>query len=77
VRCRPPGPPWPGVAGCQTKFQVPLTALIMHPHFGEPFSTFVKHWKDGFYHRKKNMHFRTAVFYSEKRSPLDNQKSIC
>ena len=65
------------VAGCQTKFQVPLTALIMHPHFGEPCSTFVKHWKDGFYHRKKNMHFRTAVFYSEKRSPLDNQKSIC
>mgnify|MGYP000837322281 FL=1 len=55
------------VAGCQTKFRVPLTALIMHPHFGEPCSTFVKHWKDGFYHRKKNMHFRTAVFYSRKR----------
>ena len=69
--------PCTSVACCQTKFQVPLTALIMHPHFGEPCSTFVKHWKDGFYHRKKNMHFRTAVFYSEKRSPLDNQKSIC
>ena len=69
--------PCASVACCQTKFQVPLTAFIMHPHFGEPFSTFVKHWKDGFYHRKKNMHFRTAVFYSEKRSPLDNQNSIC
>ena len=69
--------PCTSVACCQTKFQVPLTALIMHPHFGELCSTFVKHWKDGFYHRKKNMHFRTAVFYSEKRSPLDNQNSIC
>ena len=75
--CASPARPCAGVACCRTKFQVPLTALIMHPHFGEPFSTFVKHWKDGFYHRKKNMHFRTAVFYSEKRSPLDNQKSIC
>ena len=76
-RCASLALPCASVAGCQTKFQVPLTALIMHPHFGEPCSTFVKHWKDGFYHRKKNMHFRTAVFYSEKRSPLDNQKSIC
>ena len=67
VQMRLAGTSCASVAGCQTKFRVPLTALIMHPHFGEPCSTFVKHWKDGFYHRKKNMHFRTAVFYSRKR----------
>ena len=69
--------PCTSVACCQTKFQVPLTALLRHPHFDGRYRQTVKHWKDGFYHRKKNMHFRTAVFYSEKRSPLDNQNSIC
>ena len=28
--------PCASVAGCQTKFQVPLTALKMHPYFDEP-----------------------------------------
>ena len=69
--------PCTSVACCQTKFQVPLTALIRHLYFDEPCSSSDKHWKDGFYNNKENMHFRTAVFYSEKRSPLDNQNSIC
>ena len=65
--------PCTSVACCQTKFQVPLTALIMHPHFGEPFSTFVKHWKDRLNKQKKNMYLRTTVFYIQNKYPLDNR----
>ena len=58
--------PCASVAGCQTKFQVPLTALKMHPNFGEPGSYHVKHWKDCFNNRKKNMCFRTAGISYQK-----------
>ena len=33
--CASPALPCAGVACCQTKFQVPLTAFKMHPHFDE------------------------------------------
>ena len=46
--------PCASVACCQTKFQVPLTAFIMHPYFDEPYRHLVKHWKDCFYLKKKN-----------------------
>ena len=54
------------VACCQTKFQVPLTDLIRHLHFGEQYQYFVKHGKDGFYRKKKNRHFRTVTFHHMK-----------
>ena len=38
--------PCTSVACCQTKFQVPLTALIRHLYFDEPCSNSYKHRKD-------------------------------
>ena len=58
--------PCTSVACCQTKFPVPLTALIRHLHFGEPCRYSDKHWKDCFDHNKKNTHFRTVVFRRER-----------
>ena len=58
--------PCTSVACCQTKFQVPLTALIRHLYFGGPCSYSDKHWKDCFNSKKKDTHFRTAVFRSER-----------
>ena len=53
--------PCTSVACCQTKFPVPLTALIRHLYFDEPCSYSDKHWKDCFYNKKKTPHFRTVV----------------
>mgnify|MGYP007066643806 CR=1 FL=1 len=58
--------PCTSVACCQTKFPVPLTALIRHLYFDEPCSDSGKHWKDCFYDQKKNTHFRTVVFHHLK-----------
>ena len=58
--------PCTSVACCQTKFPVPLTALIRHLHFGEPCRYSDKHWKDCFNHKKKNTHIRTVVFRRER-----------
>ena len=58
--------PCTSVACCQTKFPVPLTALIRHLHFGEPCRYSDKHWKDCFDHKKENTHFRTVVFRRER-----------
>ena len=58
--------PCTSVACCQTKFPVPLTALIRHLCFGEPFRYSDKHWKDCFNSKKKDTHFRTVVFRSER-----------
>ena len=58
--------PCTSVARCQTKFPVPLTALIRHLHFGEPCRYSDKHWKDCFDHKKENTHFRTVVFRRER-----------
>ena len=44
--------PCASVAGFQAKFQVPLAVVIRHLHFDEPYSDFVKHWKDSFYNQK-------------------------
>ena len=63
------------VACFQTKFQVPLTALIRHLYFGGPCSYSDKHWKDCFNPLKKNTHFRTVVFRSERKSTA-NQRNI-
>ena len=63
--------PCASVACCQTKFQVPLTALIRHLYFDEPCSYSGKHWKDCFHNQKKNTHFRTVVFRSERKSPAN------
>ena len=60
--------PCTSVARCQTKFPVPLTALIRHLYFDEPYSDSDKHWKDCFYNQKKTPHFRTVVFRSERKS---------
>ena len=68
--------PCTSVACCQTKFQVPLTALIRHLYFGGPCSYSDKHWKDCFNHLKKNMHFRTVVFRSERKSPVNQRNMI-
>ena len=65
--------PCTSVACCQTKFQVPLTALIRHLYFDEPCSSSDKHWKDGFYRQKQNMQLRTTVFYIQNKYPLDNR----
>ena len=67
--------PCTSVACCQTKFQVPLTALIRHLYFDEPCSYSDKHWKDCFYNKKKTPHFRTVVFRSERKSTA-NQRNI-
>ena len=60
--------PCTSVACCQTKFQVPLTALKMHPYFSERCSITVKHGKDCFHSKKKNMYFRTVGFSSHKQA---------
>ena len=60
--------PCTSVACCQMKFPVPLTALIRHLYFDEPYSDSDKHWKDCFYNQKKTPHFRTVVFRSERKS---------
>ena len=65
--------PCASVACCRTKFQVPLTALLRHPHFGGRYRQTVKHWKDGFYRQKQNMQLRTTVFYIQNKYPLDNR----
>ena len=49
--------PCTSVACCQTKFPVPLTALIRHLHFGEPCRYSDKHWKDCFNHKKEKHTF--------------------
>ena len=67
--------PCTSVARCQTKFPVPLTALIRHLYFDEPYSDSDKHWKDCFYNQKKTPHFRTVVFRSERKSTA-NQRNI-
>ena len=67
--------PCTSVACCQTKFPVPLTALIRHLYFGEPCSYSGKHWKDCFHNQKKNTHFRTVVFHNERESAA-NQRNI-
>ena len=38
-------------------------------HLGEPGSYHVKHWKDCFNNRKKNMCFRTAAFHIKNNLP--------
>ena len=58
--------PCTSVACCQTKFQVPLTALKRHPYFGEQYQYSVKHGKDCFYPKKKNGLLRTVVFHHLK-----------
>ena len=58
--------PCTSVACCQTKFQVPLTALIRHLHFDDQYQYFVKHRKDGFYRKKKNRPLRTVTFHHMK-----------
>ena len=68
--------PCTSVACCRTKFQVPLTALIRHLYFGGPCSYSNKHWKDCFNPLKKNTHFRTVVFRSERKSPANQQNMI-
>ena len=60
--------PCTSVACCQTKFQVPLTVLKMHPYFSEQCSITVKHGKDCFHSKKKNMYFRTVGFSSPKQA---------
>ena len=67
--------PCTSVACCQTKFQVPLTALIRHLHFDDQYQYFVKHRKDGFYRKKKNEPLRTVVFHHPKNSLLEYRKT--
>ena len=62
--------PCTSVACCQTKFQVPLTALKRHPYFDEPCCYSDKHWKDGFNNNKQKMHFRIVVFCIEREISL-------
>ena len=63
--------PCASVAGFQAKFQVPLAVVIRHLHFDEPYSDFVKHWKDSFYNQKRNTHIRNSVFlYLKQRSSI-------
>ena len=62
--------PCTSVARCQTKFPVPLTALIRHLHFDDQYQYFVKHRKDGFYRKKKNRPLRTVTFHHMKINAL-------
>ena len=67
-KCASLAHPCASVACCQTKFQVPLTVLKMHPYFSERCSITVKHGKDCFHSKKKNMYFRTVGFSSPKQA---------
>ena len=58
--------PCTSVACCQTKFQVPLTALKRHPYFDGQYQYSVKHGKDCFYPKKKNGLLRTVAFHHLK-----------
>ena len=62
-KCASLAHPCASVACCQTKFQVPLTAIKRHPYSGGQYRHLVKHWKDCFLSQKKNMQLRTAVFH--------------
>ena len=68
--------PCTSVARCQTKFPVPLTALIRHLYFDEPCSDSGKHWKDCFYHRKKKCILEMRCFASDLPSTVCIQNSI-
>ena len=65
--------PCTSVARCQTKFPVPLTALIRHLYFDEPYSDSDKHWKDCFYRVTQNMPFRTAGFQCRLQIPFHSK----
>ena len=41
--------PCASVAGCRTKFQVPLTSLIRYPYSDERSSAFARHWQASFF----------------------------
>ena len=58
--------PCTSVACCQTKSQVPLTALKRHPYFDGQYQYSVKHGKDCFYPKKKNGLLRTVAFHHLK-----------
>ena len=70
VQMRLAGTSCASVAGCQAKFQVPLTAFIRHLYFDEPCCYSDKHWKDGFNNNKQKMHFRIVVFCIEREISL-------
>ena len=65
VKCASLVHPCTSVACCQTKFQVPLTALKMHPYFGEPGSYHVKHWKSYIFynplHKPHKLYFQIIL----------------
>ena len=53
LRCASLARPCASVAGCRTKFQVPLTAIKRHPYSGGQYRHLVKHWKDCFLSQKE------------------------
>ena len=67
--------PCTSVACCQTKFRVPLTALIRHPPLTDSTPILLKHGKDCFYRKKKNEPLRTVVFHHPKISVLEYRKT--
>ena len=73
-KCASLAHPCASVACCQTKFQVPLTAFIMHPYFGELYRHLVKHWKDCFNLKKKTNCLVTAEFCVRNQTPLFDGK---
>ena len=73
-KCASLAHPCASVACCQTKFQVPLTAFIMHPYFDEPYRHLVKHWKDCFYLKKKNKLLSNCGILCQEPAPLFDGK---
>ena len=53
LRCASLARPCASVAGCRTKFQVPLTAIKRHPYSGGQYRHLVKHWKNCFLSQKE------------------------
>ena len=56
------------IAGCRMKFQVPLTAFLMHPHISEPCRYAVKHWKDRLNLTKGKIRAAITAFWFHKNS---------
>ena len=69
--CASPALPCAGVACCQTKFQVPLTAFKMHPHFDEQSCDLSNIGKTGLINKRKTCILELRYFMSKPRYTLN------
>ena len=69
--CASPALPCAGVACCQTKFQVPLTAFKMHSHFDEQSCDLSNIGKTGLINKRKTCILELRYFMSKPRYTLN------